>query len=371
MDDDMKLAIIQFCDVLTLRNLRLAHRSFRDLITTYQTTIVANARLLHFSEEDLHHFDVAHLSPSYPLEGLFLLDYRVRTARWMTHVLLEHHDEETADDFEGYAASHGNIAASEVQGDPVRRQVEAGFSVHWRLSDIARMVIFEAQSPLLTNLDQVSTIMKWITNLTLAATKAGHQLSSQNLSSMTRAPGSDRFLYELIETAIVASHYLYLESLQKYGIQSLGNYRLDNLLGTVFSNRVLDVPNQPGAEIMKCNDHQISAWLRWFICREGPGFFAKAWGSGEGKRECEAVIIREFFGRTEDQRATEKWSLQSRSEVLRHMGNTAHGMPEYHAITEWAPVGRQIIRSFPGVDIHLGRKVPKDPAEVRGSDQLL
>src|SRR4051812_14729586 len=81
------LDIISFCDVSTLKELRLTQKAICDLMDTYGHSIATNAKLS-FTADDVASFQLE--DGSHPeLQSLFLLDYRVRTNRWLTDVALE------------------------------------------------------------------------------------------------------------------------------------------------------------------------------------------------------------------------------------------------------------------------------------------
>lgn len=127
---------MSFCDVSTLKSLRLTQKAIHELVDTYGYSIATNIKLHSFAADEVALFQLEDGFHS-ELQSLFLFDYRVRTTRWLTDVALENLQEDID------SGVFGNIGTNEAQGDSIRGRVNSGWSILWRLSDIARGVVFK------------------------------------------------------------------------------------------------------------------------------------------------------------------------------------------------------------------------------------
>jgi hypothetical protein len=119
------LDIVHFCDIPTLKSLRLAQRLVHNLIDTYQMSIYSNASECSFEKEEIDSFQLLDgLQPA--ILRLFALEYRVRTAKWLAGVGMENLQE---DEMLCHPGIQGNIGYSEVQGDSARGYVTIGLSI--------------------------------------------------------------------------------------------------------------------------------------------------------------------------------------------------------------------------------------------------
>ncbi|KAH8590132.1 hypothetical protein B0O99DRAFT_745437 [Bisporella sp. PMI_857] len=225
------LDVLFFCDVPTLKALRLAHGYIRDLIEIYQASICSHAADLFFSEEEIRFFRPLSTSLS-PIITLFAMEYRFSIAKWLADVGLENQE-----DFNPRRLGpYGNIAAYETKGDTVR-----------------------------------------------------------------------------------GIEYEYLKS-----------------------------------------------WLNWFVLREGPPFFIKAWSSEAGNKSYLKRIVTEWSKRSEHQVRCEKSAAAEVEEALQRVSRIWGARSQFYGpLWKWS-VGRpQLEKACPGIPYHLGRWLPKEEIKHR------
>ena len=322
------LDIVYFCDVSTLKSLRLAHRSLRDLLDTYQISICSNAKARLFQTEEIDCFQL--LDGSCPaLLALFALEYRVRTAKWLAAVGLENNQE----DEDLYRPGlYGNVGANEVQGDPIRSYITVGWGVLWRLADIARNVVSE-----MTDIN----VLK----------------SRTQISSLTRGY---RFVRKL-ETKIKEMQLEYIHTLPFRGRESYGYFLMHGVSSRTFADRVFDDPRGKASDWRTGNEYTIgNSWLNWLVLREGPRLFIRAWGSKEGNEECSRLITTEWSKRLKEQLSIEHAAAKDVEESLLRSSNATNEALRRCALVDWVRSGREIERVFPDVTFHLGRRLPRD-----------
>jgi hypothetical protein len=328
LPEQIILDIVFSCDVATLKSLRLAHRLIRDLVDTYQNSICLNASKILFDSEEMDVFQPLDKSHS-TLLTLFALEYRVRTAQWLAAVAVENIQE---DEDLCHVESYGNIGAKEPRGDPVRAYVAVGFGVLWRLRDIAQKVVEE------TITVDVSDSRKRLYS------------STRGLSWVQR-----------LEMTIKAQQLEYVCRLPFRGRESYGYYLMHGMVAGTFADRVFDDPRGRNSDWRTGNEFAIgNSWLNWLILREGPGFFARAWASKEGNKECLKLIVTEWSKRSKEQLLVEHAAAKEVKESLLRSSNATHEMTRYIDLLGWARSGRQIERIFTRVNFYLGRLLPQD-----------
>ena len=252
--------------------------------------------------------------------------------QWLSSVALENHCV-TEDE----VGCYGNIGASEAQGDPVRDQVTIGWSILWRMADLAREALSEdAGVSIIGAGGRISTVTRGHLNM--------HKLESQVLERQVQyansLPWADKFSY----------------------------YMLHFSMQSVFEHRVFEDPKSKifkrgtGSEYGRRN-----SWLNWLVLREGPGFFAQAWASKDGNNKCIRHILAEWSARSEEQLLIERNAAEEVEKALLNVnGQNVCFLEEadslFYALTEWAWRGRRIQRSFNKIPFHLGYWVPSDIA---------
>jgi hypothetical protein len=315
------LDIISFCDVSTLKSLRFTQKAMRELIDTYGHSISIDIKLHSFTADEVASFQLEDGFDS-ELQSLFILDYRVRTTRWLTDVALENLQEDL--DSGGF----GNIGTNEAQGDSIRGRVDSGWSILWRLSDIARQVVFK-----MTGLNPRDV--------------------PRRISSLTRGMP----LVRELETAVKSEQTKYISALSFTEIYNY--YLLHSYLAAVFRDRVFDDPRGESSDWRTGNEFGIgNSWLNWLVLREGPNFFAKAWGSKEGNKECVTLITSEWSMRPKEQVLIERNTAKEVHEHVLETGKPHENVIMYNDLMGWAQGGREIERAYPDVFYHLGRRLP-------------
>lgn len=324
------LDVVYFCDIPTLKCLRLAHRSIRDLIDTYQISIHSNALERYFTKEEVDLFQLLHGSHP-PILALFVLEYRVKTAKWLAAVGQENYDE--VRDL-CHRRQYGSIGANESDGDTLRGYITIGWSILWRLADIARKAVHEITE---TNVSE----------------------SKKFISSMTRGL---HFIQKL-ETAIKQQQLEYIRSFPCGGHDELTGYHLMHAtIASVFSDRVFDDPRGKTSNWRTGNEFGFhNSWLNWLVLREGPCFFARAWGSKKGNAECLKHIVTEWSNRSNEQILIEQAAAVEvdRNLFERYMKLPDHVDLFWELVGPWKP-GREIERVFTDITFHLGRRLPAD-----------
>ena len=317
------LDIVSFCDVSTLKSLRLTQKAIRELVDTYGHSISTDIKLHSFTADEVASFQLEDGFDS-ELQSLFLLDYRVRTTQWLTDVALENRQEDL--DSGGF----GNIGTNEAQGDSIRGRVNAGWSILWRLSDIAHQVVFK-----LTDLNPRDV--------------------PKRISSLTRGTPRVRQL----ETAVKNEQSKYISVLSF--AETFNYYLLHKYLSAVFRDRVFDDPRGKSSDWRTGNEFAMgNSWLNWLVLREGPNFFAKAWASKEGNEECVKLITSEWSLRSKEQVLIEHSAAKEVHEHVLETGKPHDLVIMYIDLMDWARGGREIERAHPDCFYHLGRRLPHD-----------
>ena len=331
LPNPVMLEVVRFCNVSTLKNLRRAHSTFYNLISAYEHSTCAAITGLLYTEDDVRYFKPS-CRLNGPLQALFALDYRLQTAKWLSSVALENHCV-TEDE----VGCYGNIGASETQGDPVRNQITIGWSILWRMADLAREVLSEdAGVNVMDAGGRISRVTRGHPNM--------HKLESQVLKRQAQyansLPWTDKFSY----------------------------YMLHFSMQSVFEYRVFEDPKSKRFKRGTGSQYgHRNSWLNWLVLREGPGFFAQAWASKDGNNKCLRHILAEWSGRSEEQLLIERNAAEEVEKALFCVNGEnvcfleeADGL--FYALTEWARQGRQIQRSFGKIPFRLGYWVPSDVA---------
>jgi hypothetical protein len=324
--DTTILDIVCFCDVLTLKNLRLSGSSMRELVNTYQVSICSRITNHIFSSDEIRSFGpFIREADSTPLRILFALDYRVEAAKWLAAVGAEYAREEEDPDRLPYR----NYGANDPQGDHIRSMLMDGWSVIWHLSDIAHKVVSEqlGNSPPL--------LKKRISVLTRGLTSA-----------------------QKIEYAIQQGQLAYAQTISWQ--EQLGYHLTTLYLRNVFADRVFGDPQGKTSPNWRTGNSfgERDSWLKWLVLREGPWFFVRAWSSREGNRECLGLIQAEWAKRSRKQILLEKYSTREVNSVL----ESVHKIPREKLwdLMEGVENDHRTNRVFEDVHFFLGRRLPKD-----------
>jgi len=329
------LDIIYVCDVPTLKLLRIVHRSFRDLIDTYQTSIYANATRRLFDKSDVELFRPTDRSLS-PLLALFALEYRLRMSKWLAAVGMENFQEDLNLLRPGV---FGNIGANEAQGDLARDYVAAGWGVSWALADIAKIEIHKR-----INADQNNI--------------------KRRVSSLTRGMHS----FKELETKIKKQQLEFIANLPFRGREAYGYSVMHGTITCVFRDRVFEDPRGKASDWRAGNEHACNnSWLNWLSLREGPDFFIKAWTSKAGNEACSKHITSEWSKRSKEQLLFELAVAKEVEDALLVASNNRHESRRYWDMIGWAESGRKFERVHIGIEYHLGRRLPR--AIIRSIEQ--
>lgn len=250
--------------------------------------------------------------------------------------------------------AYGNVGAHEAQGDPIRSYVIVGWSVLWRLSDIARGVVFE----------------------NMGAEDFG---AKRHVSSMTRGHGH----FQALETRILDRQLKYISSLPHGDFECYGYFLVHHIISAVFADRMIDTSRRKGSrrgqwsqghgfccfggvkETRKLLSEGLTgerygmrdSWLNWLVLREGPGFFARVWRSEEGNTECSRLITAEWRQRSKQQISIEQSAAKKIEKSLLDSSGTNY--LRYAVLMDGARTGRAIERVFPHVKFYLGRRLPE------------
>ena len=266
---ELMLHIIQHVDVPTLKCFRLVNRRMHDLIDTHQNSICSEITLRALDVAEVAAFRPLQRPPSAPLWELFALEYRIKMSCWLSAVALENHRGD-ADMSRGRV--FGNIGANEPQGDRVRNHVFIGWSIRWRLSDIA-----------------VSILDKEV---------ACDTVKSKGVSSLTRGFAIGRI--RTIEESIRDQQLSYINTLSNH--EALCYNLTHGCIAVVFADRVFDDPRGKVTDWRTGNEYgRMNSWLNWLILRERPTFLVKAWNSKAGNERCSKYITREWSRRSKEQ----------------------------------------------------------------------
>jgi hypothetical protein len=323
VSQELILNIIYFCDLPTIKHLRLANRSIRDLIDTYQISICGVITKRLFDEKEIESFRLLDANvPAY--QSLLALDYRVRTAKWLTGVALENFQEDPI------PTGFGNVEASDPRGDPLREYVNTGWMVLWRLSDIARRVVCEMIGKNKTNFNDP-------------------------ISSWTR--GSP--LVRKLEASVQKQQLEYVNSLSFF--EAFAYHMMHVYVSGAFHDRVFDDPRGRNSDWRTGNEFGINnSWLNWLVFREGPSFFRRAWATREGNAECLKLIITEWSKRSKQQVLIEHAAAKEVEERLLQVGKVLENGDLFRELLGWTIPGREIRRVHGDVVYYLGRRLPHD-----------
>lgn len=327
LPDTAMLYIICFCDVQTLKCLRLASRSMCNLISTYQSSICVSITNRVFSTNE-----ITSLNPLLnktdlltPLRILFTLDYRIHKTKWLSAVVAENIREEN----DPYRSAYRNYSANDPQGNYIRSLLTEGWAVLWRLSDIAYKVIGEQ-----------------LGNSAL--------LSAKHVSCVTRGLPS----VQDIEFRIQQEQQAYSRTILQQ--KQLGYELTLIFLRRVFHDRVFDNLQGKTSPNWRTGNNfgEIGSWLRWLIIRQGPSFFIKAWASKEGNEACLRLIRTEWAKRSRTQILIESEAFYKVELVLTNVHESLRDTVE--GLMEDGRGNYDIEREFKNVYFFVGRKLECD-----------
>ncbi|MCJ1247616.1 hypothetical protein MMC30_004831 [Trapelia coarctata] len=250
-DSDL-LEIIQYSDVVTLKNLRLTSHSIHNLIAAYEFSISRSVAKRRFAEFAIQRFRPYHDSKS-SLRSLFCIESRQRRARWLSDLVLEKYEEI-------YQRGAG------ITNYQARTHFTNGWGIHWQMTDIANSI--EADMQAMATLDGGT----WTQALT--------------------RPHAARLRDEWL--AFVAT----------FSEQDCLDYNfLQYFVAYALRNRVFEDPRREIYEVGTGNDFAGKAsWLNWLVLRDGPTFFERARASEEGNQRCVEYIYEQWSLASWDQR---------------------------------------------------------------------
>jgi hypothetical protein len=266
---ELILHIIQFCDVPTLKCLCTVSRMMYDLIDTHQQYICSQILIHSLDAGETAAFRPVQNPWLRPLRSLFVTEHRIQTARWLSAVAFENHQGEAT---MSQVSANGNLEANLIRGDHIRDYLFVGWSILWRLSDIAYSVLGG-------ELDCNNT-------------------NSHGVSSLTRGLATERI--EPLEESIQHRQLDYVDTLSSH--EAWCYTFMQRCVATVFWNRVFDDPRGKSSNWPVGNEYAaINTWLYWLILREGPAFITEAWRTEAGNEACSNYIIAEWSGRSTEQ----------------------------------------------------------------------
>ncbi|KAL8829018.1 MAG: hypothetical protein Q9191_002261 [Dirinaria sp. TL-2023a] len=257
------LQVVQFNDVPTIQSFRLASKAIYELINTYQTSIFNIVLQRCYDEVDVHHYASPYrCKPTIRL--LLQVHHRIQITEWLAGVAVEQHDGVQHLN-RGYLTDSENISALDPRGDAIRARVQVGWSVFWRLTDIAKMIKGERE-----------------------------HLSEIN----------DSHIRTNIDESIHQARKKYLKGLP---FRELIDYMLMKMvMESAFCDIILEDPKflkkrkffmeHDEADMGDGSDefHRIGKhWLEWLFLDEGPLFIQQVWSSLEGNRNVRHIISEE------------------------------------------------------------------------------
>lgn len=267
-------------------------------------------------------------------------------AKWLTAAGLENHEE---DRNLSNQRQWGNIGANESREDEVRNYITVGWGVFWRLSDIARKLVYEMTETNVSesNKKAISPLTRGLRSVQLLNVSK----SNKFISPLTRGLGLRSV--QMLETTIQQQQLEYITSFPGPGHCELTSYYFMHLtISSAFADRVFDNPRGKASKWRTGNEYMArNSWLNWLVLREGPDFFARAWGSKEGNEECLRHIRTEWSKRSNEQLLIEHAAAKEVEDSLVHSYVALfHHNRQYWELIGWAKPEREIERVFS--DVH-------------------
>jgi hypothetical protein len=260
LTDTTLLHVFHYCDIPTIKNLRLVNRWVHDLTAAYEHSIARVMAIREFSEDTVRKFR-PYKDPKLSFRSIFCIESRQRRAQWLAGVVLEQNCEDGRTNY---------VLADDPIGDPLRAHIINGWSILWHLTDIA--------------IDTEGELSRYI---------APPVISNR---SVTASP---------ISVARILDGWL------KFVTSLSFDERLDYdcmryFAASAFSCRVFEDPHREEYEIGTGNEFaRKTSWLSWLVLKDGPLFFEKAWASKEGNERCVKYIYQQFSQRSRNQQLWE------------------------------------------------------------------
>lgn len=326
LPQEVLLRIISSCEILILQRLLLTNSTVRNLIQTYQNSLCSVITTNSSTIDDIEAFRLPKTCSWEPLQALFVLEYRIQIARWLSAVTLENYRNEN--NLSGTGTS-GNIGADEVWGDTARRHVFVGWDILWRLSDIARSIL---------ELETTSNSTK-----------------GTLISSLTRE--MDNRELRLLEDKIRDQQLTYVATLSH---QEAWCFCIMHRCATAaFSDRVFG--ETWGKHWSNGKDYAVyRSWLSWLMLREGPSLLARAWETKAGNEDCSRKITKELSARSKNQVYIEEAAAKQVRECIRQACYDECNTFRSLRLFDWAKLGRVMQRVYPDVYFHIGRRLSKE-----------
>lgn len=248
LSDDIFLGIMFHSDSFTLRNLRIACRTFYDLSEAYGTSL--RLKLLQpYDEYFINLFDLPACEKT-PLQAALGIDRRIRLARWISAMALRN----------GPSCTGDSTQTSQISPKDMFESITIGLAVMWRLSDIARTLIsFELGEILPQNalLATATTHLEDVRSLEF-------QILNAQRRHIRALPAAERLaLFFAIGYCVPVMYQAQILEFNKYG-------------------EAVEFDHDTRARIYR--------WYAWFIIRSGPDFIASAWKTETENRRCTKLI---------------------------------------------------------------------------------
>ena len=316
------LQIMQYSDVPTIQNLRLTSRTLCDLINTYETTVCNTVLKRCYDDLEIHQYRPLYCStPSIRL--LLQLHNRIITIRWLAGVAVEHHDDRLPG--ERYPKKRSeNISAQDPRGDPIRARVEVGWSLLWRLADIAKMVKVDNQLVGVDSFHQQH--------------KLDALIHERRLSFIKDLPFRERSEFMIMINFLLPAFWalkLHDRNFFKPGDEEdPGDYE-DEL------------------------DLHGRHWLAWIWLEKGPLFFQNAWASEAGNEQCLLFIGQQWHSRTHEQLRFRYKAVDELLMALRDGDDDDEQRKDefgyvIRVLTEFEDDPRQPVDDFRNIPFHIG-----------------
>ncbi|KAL8829971.1 MAG: hypothetical protein Q9191_001696 [Dirinaria sp. TL-2023a] len=316
------LQVMQYSDVPTIQNLRLTSRVLYDLINTYETTVCSTVLKRCYDDLELHQYRPLYCSKA-SIRSLIQLHNRVKVVRWLAGVAVEHHDDRLPG--ESYPKKRSeNISAQDPRGDLIRARVEVGWSLLWRLADIAKMVKADNQHVGLDNVHQQQ--------------KLDALVHKHRLNFVKDLPFRERMEFMIMLNFLVPAFW-----------------------GLKLHDRNYFKPGDeedPGDYEDELDLHGRH-WLAWIWLEKGPLFFQNAWASQEGNEKCLLFIEHQWRSRTDEELRFRYKAVDELLLALRDGEDTDEQREDefgyvIRALTEFEDDPRQPVGGFKNIPYHIG-----------------
>ena len=286
LPDSILLQVILYSDVPSIKTLRLASSSIRNLIASYEKTIYSTVLRRLYSDYVVARFrPISCSEPS--ISSMIKIFNRMETANWLSGVFLEQYCiSQRSDCCFPESPCYEHISAEDPRGDSVRAGMAIGWSVLWHLADLAKVIERGMRA---------------------------YQLDGRCDSSTQ---------YNLLATTELVIRNEWLDYTKCLDIsERIEHCRIsDWLFPSVFRNPSaypeawMEVQHKP-------NWYLYNLALAWAYMHEGPSFFKEAWSSEEANRRCAQRVAAEWNAKSPE---LQKLCIETSSDVSKAIRGRTH-----------------------------------------------